>query len=62
MQRGEVVELDTAIALNAARLGSQHKLPLADSIILATAWSFGATLWTQDVDFDGLPGVRYKAK
>jgi predicted nucleic acid-binding protein len=62
MQQGEVVELDTAIATRAAQLGLTHKLPLADSVMLATAETFGATLWTQDVDFDGLPGVRYRAK
>lgn len=62
MQQGEVVELDTAIATSAARLGITHRLPLADSVMLASAQAFGATLWTQDVDFDGLPGVRYRAK
>jgi predicted nucleic acid-binding protein len=62
MQQGEVVELDTAIATSAAKLGLTHRLPLADSVILATAHAFGATLWTQDADFDGLPGVRYHAK
>ncbi|HEX8242987.1 MAG TPA: type II toxin-antitoxin system VapC family toxin [Longimicrobium sp.] len=62
MQQGEVVDLDTAIATRAAKLGLTHKLPLADSVMLATAQTFGATLWTQDVDFDGLPGVRYRAK
>ena len=46
----------------AAKLGLTHKLPLADSVMLATAQVFGATLWTQDADFDGLPGVRYRAK
>ena len=62
MQQGEVVELDTAIATAAAKLGLTHKLPLADSVMLATAQTFGATLWTQDADFEGLPGVRYRAK
>ena len=62
MQQGEVVTLDTATATRATQLGLMHKLPLADSVMLATAETFGATLWTQDVDFDGLPGVRYRAK
>jgi predicted nucleic acid-binding protein len=35
---------------------------LADSIILATAKQFGATIWTMDADFQGLPNVRYIAK
>ena len=62
MQQGEVIELDTAIATLAAKLGLAHKLPLADSVMLATAQVFGAMLWTQDVDFAAIPNVRYKAK
>jgi predicted nucleic acid-binding protein len=58
MQQGRVVPLDAGTALTAAKLGVEHKLPLADSVILATARTQGATLWTQDVDFDGLEGVR----
>jgi predicted nucleic acid-binding protein len=59
MQQGRVVELDAALALSAAALGLRYKLPLADSIIYATAQQAGATVWTQDADFDGLVGVRY---
>lgn len=59
MQQSTVVDLDAAIALRAAALGRRHKLPLTDSIIYATAQAAGATAWTQDADFDGLPGVRY---
>ncbi len=62
MQQGEVVELDAPLALAAARLGVDARLPLADSIILATARRHGATLWTQDEDFDGLPDVRYRPR
>jgi toxin FitB len=61
MQQGQVVALDTELALNAAAVGLEHALPLADSIIYATARRFDATLWTQDRDFEGLPGVRYLA-
>jgi predicted nucleic acid-binding protein len=57
MQSGRVVELDLALALEAARL----KLPLADSLIYSTAQRHGATLWTQDEHFKDLPGVRYFA-
>ena len=35
---------------------------MADGIILATARSAGAVLWTQDADFEGLAHVRYFAK
>lgn len=62
MQQGQVVDLDVALAIRAAKLGLAHKLPLADSIILATAHAHGAVLWTQDSDFEGLPGVQYRAK
>jgi len=62
MQQGQVVDLTSAIALAAATLGLQHRLPLADSVVLATARQHEATLWTQDADFDGLAGVRYRAK
>ena len=58
MQQGRLVELDEAMALAAARLD----LPLADSIIYATAQRHQAILWTQDQHFDGLKDVRYFAK
>ncbi|KAF1070393.1 type II toxin-antitoxin system VapC family toxin [Variovorax sp.] len=58
MQQGDVVELDAALCLAAADNG----LPFADSLIYATALARGATLWTQDAHFDGLPGVKYFPK
>lgn len=62
MQQGSVVDLDAHLAVQAAGLGLRHKLPLADSIVYATARRGNATLWTQDGDFEGLPGVRYFPK
>ncbi|WP_019021697.1 type II toxin-antitoxin system VapC family toxin [Thioalkalivibrio sp. ALE23] len=62
MQQGELVELTGPLALSAANLGNQHGLPLADSIIYATARAHQADLWTQDADFDGLPAVHYIPK
>ncbi|MFB3894881.1 MAG: type II toxin-antitoxin system VapC family toxin [bacterium] len=62
MRQGKVIDLDTTLALSAAKLGSVHKLPLADSIILATARAFDATIWTQDIDFKQLEEVKYIAK
>ena len=62
MQQGTVVELEATIALNAARLSVELGLPLADNIILATARQNGAELWTQDADFDGIDGVRYRKR
>lgn len=62
MQEGRVVPMDVATALAAARISADMKLPLADSVILATARAHGAVVWTQDADFEGIPGVQYKAK
>ena len=62
MRQGRVVPLDDALALEAARLSVAHRLPMADSIILATALAHRATLWTQDADFENLAGVRYVPK
>jgi predicted nucleic acid-binding protein len=59
MRRARVVDLDFPLAVAAADLGVRARLPLADSIILATARAHGATLWTQDADFEGMDGVRY---
>ena len=60
MQQGRVVELSAPLALAAARFSLAHQLPMADSVILATARAFSATLWTQDADFEGLAGVNYR--
>ncbi len=62
MQQGRIVELDTTLAMSAARLSLELKLPMADSIILATARAHDAVLWTQDDDFEGVTGVKYIAK
>ena len=61
MKRGEVINLDGDLAIMAAELSAELRLPLADSVILATARSAGATLWTQDSDFKGLDAVEYRA-
>ena len=62
LHQGQLVALDSGLALSAAQLGVAHRLPLADSIIYATARQFDATVWTMDADFEGLAGVRYVAK
>jgi predicted nucleic acid-binding protein len=61
MQQGEVVDLTAPLALSAATLSVTHKLPMADSIMYATARAFSAMLWTQDADFEHLPNVRFRA-
>ena len=58
MQRSRIVNIDLALATQAMRNG----LPLADSLIYATAQMHGAMLWTQDQHFEGLPGVHYFQK
>lgn len=59
MEQGRVVPLDTPISLSAAKLGAELGLPLADSVILATARAHKALIWTQDADFKKIDGVRY---
>lgn len=61
-QQGNIAGLGAATALNAARLSVKLGLPLADSVILATAREYGAQLWTQDADFEGIAGVRYRRR
>jgi len=62
MKQGMVVDLDASIALRAAKVSLEYKLPLADSIILATAKAKDTIIWTQDVDFKGIEGVKYITK
>ena len=62
MQQGTVVDLSSTLALSAAKLSDDLQLPMADSIMLATAQAYQGTLWTQDADFDGLPGVNFIIK
>ena len=62
MSEGRVIDLDTETAIEASLLSLEHRLAMADSIIYATARRHKATLWTQDVDLSGLPGVKYRAK
>ena len=57
-----MVDLSSTLALSSARLSVEHGLPMADSIMLATTRTFGGTLWTQDSDFEGMEGVKYRPK
>ena len=58
MRSGHLIDLDSTLAMEAAR----HPLPLADSIIYAATLLHGASLWTQDEHFKNLPNVRYFPK
>lgn len=62
MLQGQVSELDAPLALRAAKVSTHFSLPMADSIILATAIAHEATLWTQDEHFKDIEGVRYVEK
>ena len=62
MMQGAVVDLTPSIALSAALLSLKLKLPMADSLMLATAQAYNATFWTQDADFQNIEGVRYVRK
>lgn len=62
MREGQVVDMDAQLAWQAACLGLEHRLPLADSVILATALNHRAVIWTQDAHFRDRPGVRYQAR
>jgi len=62
MLQGQAVDLDMDLALSAAKVPAERKLPMADSVMLATAQAHDATFWTQDADFEGIEGVRYIAK
>jgi len=62
MHQGLIVPLDAGLALKAARISRDLQMPLADSVILATARTYLAVIWTQDVHFKGLEGVRYAEK
>jgi predicted nucleic acid-binding protein len=57
-----VIAVTEDLALYAANLSAVHQLAMADALIYATARSHKATLWTQDIDFEGLPNVRYFPK
>ncbi len=62
MQKGKVVDLTTSIAMNASKLSLKYSLPMADSIILSTARAHECLIWTQDSDFENLPGVKFFPK
>jgi predicted nucleic acid-binding protein len=59
MQQGDVVDLSATLALDAARMSVELRIPMADAIMLTTARANGATLWTQDSHFDGMADVEY---
>ena len=62
MQQGQVIDLDSVIAVTAAKVSHEIKLPLADAVIVATARILDAVIWTQDSDLKGVEGVKFVNK
>jgi len=62
MQQGLVIDLTPVLALAAAHVSLEERIPMADSIMLATARAYGAVLWSQDADFEQVSGVKYVAR
>jgi len=62
MQKGTVVDLTVTLAIAASKISLEHGLPMADSVIFATAKAFDAAIWTQDSDFKNIAGVKYFPK
>ncbi len=62
LYKGILIDVTASLAISAATLSDRLKLPLADSLILATARAYNATLWTQDEHFKDIEGVKYIAK
>lgn len=61
MGHGMMLDLDARGAIAAAIVSDTEGLAMADAIVLSEARRVGATLWTQDADFEGMDGVRYVA-
>ena len=62
MKQGLIIPLDENLAIHSANIALKLKLPMADSIVYTAATMNRATLWTQDIDFKGLEGVKYIKK
>jgi len=62
MQQAKVVEVNSTIAIQAAKFSFEQKIPMADSLIYITAKQNNAIVWTQDIDFKDLDGVKYFRK
>jgi predicted nucleic acid-binding protein len=62
MQNAVVISVTPQVAMLAARLGKEHMLPMADSIIYATSKIHNAEIYTQDKHFESLDNVHYFPK
>jgi predicted nucleic acid-binding protein len=62
MQQAKVIVVSSSIAIQAAKLSYEQKIPMADSIIYITAKQNNGIVWTQDSDFKDLDDVKYFKK
>jgi predicted nucleic acid-binding protein len=62
MKMGKIADIDFGVSVQAAKISKEHKIPMADSIILACGTKYNATIYTQDRDFKGMPNVKYFEK
>ncbi len=62
MQKGKIIDLTANLSMSAAKISMQYNLPMADSIIFATAKMHLCDIWTQDAHFKNLPRVKYFSK
>ncbi|MBT3225201.1 MAG: type II toxin-antitoxin system VapC family toxin [Calditrichaeota bacterium] len=62
MRQGRIVDLSFELSIQAAKMSHEFRISMADSIILTTAYTYDATVWTQDSDFKGFQNVKYFPK
>jgi toxin FitB len=62
MQQAKVIVVNSSIAVQAAKLSYEQKIPMSDSIIYITAKQNNGIVWTQDSDFKDLDDVKYFKK
>lgn len=62
MRMGRVLEITDGRAIAAAEVATRHGLAMADAMMYSLALEYGATFWTQDADYQGLPGVQWFPK
>lgn len=62
MRLGRVLDLTDRRAIAASKVARRHKLALADAAMYSMAREFEAQFWTQDIDYQGLPGVSFFPK
>ena len=62
MRLGRVLDLTDRGAIVAADVAIKHRLAMADAVMYSLALEHKATFWTQDVDYQGLPGVNFFPK